>query len=587
MDVSGRLGTVNFCMSLQGGTLMKKSLIFFVAFLLVGFFAIPAFAGPFTDVPTDHWAYEAIDKLQSEGFVEGYPDGTFKGDRTFTRYEMAMVVARLWDRLESLTSKQPVGNWATEADLEEYKDLVDNLMREFEGEISKLKGDVNKAHSRLDDVEKRLGALERIRRSIEWSGLMRVRVESIITDTMGISGGGTWGGYYEGFWDDIEAMYDERYPSGREGAITPIVGGFSSTPGYGQNDPELEQLIFLALNAKPSDYLDVYVSFLQIASYLDSPIGDDYPPNQALVIDEAWMNADLMKLLGWEAGEVFNRCHLLFGRIYGRIGEYGLAFDNGFESRPGFFFDLGGDRLDLQMLLAQNVRNGTTEGLGVFRAAYGFGDSRSTRLERDYFAKVGVNFLATGVGDEDGYGIDLNTELLPNDWFSLVRFEYLFLNQDQLGLNVEDWYGDEYSNNFIVGVDIFNDGNLKANVAYADIGLAPGFSSVDNNPFEEFDALWNGIGTNMNYGYESGINMFPVNFQGVGVDLEYTWFEKLYSHLAVYDGQTQSEADLPVVIRLNLRYPLSESSDIALEYIHAGVDYDTIAKLRGEFLVRF
>jgi hypothetical protein len=299
------------------------------------------------------------------------------------------------------------------------------------------------------------------------------------------------------------------------------------------------------------------------------------------------MDADLMKLLGWEPTDMFNRFHLVFGRIYGRMGEYGLAFDNGWESRPGFFFDLGGDRLDLQVLLAQNSRNGQAEGLGLFRGAYGFGDSRSMRLERDYFAKVGVNVLASGVGDEDGYGIDLNTEILPYDWVSLLRFEYLYLNQDQLGLKVEDWYGDDYANSFIVGVDVFNDGNLKANVAYADIGLPPGFSSVDNDPFEEYDALWNGIGSNFNFGYESGINMFPANFEGFGFDIQYTWFEKLYSHLAVYDGQTQADDDLPVVIRMNLRYPLSESSDIALEYIHAGVDYDTIAKLRGEFLVRF
>lgn len=227
------------------------------------------------------------------------------------------------------------------------------------------------------------------------------------------------------------------------------------------------------------------------------------------------------------------------------------------------------------------------EGLGAFRAAYGLGDSRSTRLERDYFAKLGLNVLASGIGDENGYGLDLNTEVLPNDWFSLLRFEYLFMAQDQLGLNVQDWYGDDYANNYVVGLDLFNNGNLKANVAYANIGLPPGFSSIDNNPFEEFDAMWNGIGTNFNYGYESGINMFPANFVGYGLDVEYTWFEKLYSHLAVYDGTNQADDDLPVVLRLNLRYPLSESSDIALEYIHAGINYDTIAKLRGEFLVRF
>lgn len=566
---------------------MKKSLIFFAAFLLLGLFAIPAFAGPFTDVPTDHWAYEAIDKLQSEGFVEGYPDGTFKGNRAFTRYEMAMVVARLWDRLEGMSHspKMPTGNFVTEADLEEYKDMVDNLMREFEGEIARLRGDVNKAHNRLDDVEKRLGALERVRKTIEWSGMMRVRIESIITDNSDVYAGGSWDGYYEGFWDDIESQINERCPDTRGGTITPIVGGFGTSPGQGVSDPELEQLIYLALSAKPADYLDVYVSLLQIASFLDTPYGSG--PSGDLWIDEAWMDADLMTLLGWEAGEVFNRFHMIFGRIYGRVGEYGLAFDNGFASNPGFFWDLGGDRLDIQLYLMQAAGGPSGEGVGVLRTAYGFGDSRSTRLERDYFAKVGVNLLPSGIGDEDGFGIDLNTEILPNDWFSLLRFEYFYMNQDQLGLDVEDWYGDDYANNFIVGVDVYNNGNLKANLAYADIGLVPGLTSVDNDPFEEFDTLWNGIGANFNWGYESGINMFPANFEGIGVDLEYTWFEKLYSHLAVFDGSTQADDDLPVVLRLNLRYPLSESSDIALEYIHAGIDYDTIAKLRGEFLVRF
>lgn len=562
---------------------MKKTWIFFAAFLLAGVFAIPAFAGPFTDVPTDHWAYEAIEKITPE-FITGYPDGTFKGNRTLTRYEMAMIIARIQDKIDGIVVN-PQSGGVTEADLQEYKDLVDNLMKEFEAELAMIKGDVSKANSRLDDVENRLSALERVRRSIEMSGMMRVRIESIVTDTHKSST--HTASYYDGFWEDVEGKISERCPGCRSGLITPIIGGFGTTPGEGISDPELEQLILIALDAKPADWLDVYLDFYQIASYLDSPAGDSFPPNQALVIDQALMDADLMKLLGWTAGDVFNRFHMVFGRIYGRFGEYGLAFDNYFETRPGFFWDLGGDRLDIQLLLAQNARNGGMEGLGLLRAAYGFGDSRSTRLERNYFAKVGVNVLASGIGDENGLGIDLNTEVLANDWFSLLRFEYLMMSQDQAGLNVADWYGDDYANSFIVGMDVFNDGNLKANVAYADIGLPPGFSSVDNDPFEEYDAMWNGIGQNFNYGYESGINMFPANFNGFGVDVEYTWFEKLYTHLAVYDGQTQDEFELPVVMRLNLRYPLSESSDIALEYIHAGINYDTIAKLRGEFLVRF
>jgi len=80
---------------------MRRLIVLLACTAAMLVWALPTFAGPFTDVPTDHWAYDAIDKLQSEGFVEGYPDGTFRGNRSFTRYEMAMVVARIWDRLVS------------------------------------------------------------------------------------------------------------------------------------------------------------------------------------------------------------------------------------------------------------------------------------------------------------------------------------------------------------------------------------------------------------------------------------------------------------------------------------------------------
>ena len=68
----------------------------------------PAFAQPFADVPTNHWAYDAIAELAAKGLIEGYPDGTFKGDRAMTRYEMAMVVARLLARIESIQIPAPV-----------------------------------------------------------------------------------------------------------------------------------------------------------------------------------------------------------------------------------------------------------------------------------------------------------------------------------------------------------------------------------------------------------------------------------------------------------------------------------------------
>ena len=65
------------------------------AALLVGATST-AFAAtnPFEDVPADHWAYDAIAQLAADGVIEGYGDGTYRGDQEITRFEMAQMVAR-------------------------------------------------------------------------------------------------------------------------------------------------------------------------------------------------------------------------------------------------------------------------------------------------------------------------------------------------------------------------------------------------------------------------------------------------------------------------------------------------------------
>jgi len=51
-------------------------------------------ANPFSDVTPDSWAYQAVSQLANAGIVNGYPDGTFKGQNNITRYEMAQMVAK-------------------------------------------------------------------------------------------------------------------------------------------------------------------------------------------------------------------------------------------------------------------------------------------------------------------------------------------------------------------------------------------------------------------------------------------------------------------------------------------------------------
>ncbi|GAA5534847.1 S-layer homology domain-containing protein [Deinococcus aluminii] len=99
---------------------MKKSLFVLTAALSFGVAAAqtaapatpapaPATAAPasapqvptLTDVPAGHWAKDAIDRLVSRGIILGYPDGTFRGTQNLTRYEAAVIIARLLDQIRT------------------------------------------------------------------------------------------------------------------------------------------------------------------------------------------------------------------------------------------------------------------------------------------------------------------------------------------------------------------------------------------------------------------------------------------------------------------------------------------------------
>ncbi len=112
--------------------MMKKSLVLAMAMAL-GVSATAFAANPFTDVPAGHWAYASVAKLAAAGIVNGYPDGTFKGDNLMTRYEMAQIVAKAY-------AKGAIG-----AD--------DKLMAEFADELDNLGVRVAKLEKKADNVK--------------------------------------------------------------------------------------------------------------------------------------------------------------------------------------------------------------------------------------------------------------------------------------------------------------------------------------------------------------------------------------------------------------------------------------------------
>ena len=112
-----------------------RSLVLVLAIALVIGPAATALANtnPFSDVPADHWAYDAVIQLAAVGLVEGYPDGTYGGTRMMTRYEAALVFARTLARLEALVEEEV---YATNADLRAQ--VVAEVLADIEGAKAEL-----------------------------------------------------------------------------------------------------------------------------------------------------------------------------------------------------------------------------------------------------------------------------------------------------------------------------------------------------------------------------------------------------------------------------------------------------------------
>lgn len=90
----------------------------------------------FSDVPKGHWAYEALDYLAQHGVIEGYKDGTFQGNRTMTRYEMASIVAN--------AMKSDKGDIGDKAVLNQLKEEFSEDLKQMQSQIDKNTSDISK-----------------------------------------------------------------------------------------------------------------------------------------------------------------------------------------------------------------------------------------------------------------------------------------------------------------------------------------------------------------------------------------------------------------------------------------------------------
>ena len=198
---------------------MKKSLVLAMAMAL-GVTASAYAANPFSDVPAGHWAYDAVNKLAAEGVVDGYPDGTYGGDKLMTRYEMAQIVAKAMAKGAN----------------------VDKLAAEFADELDSLGVRVANLEKKADNV-KITGQIRlsyRDNDNLEDSGRLRTRLflNGQINEDWSYTGRFENNQYYSGDEDQGKAGEDDvelnwAYVSGRVGGVKVDAGRLNFKPHTG------------------------------------------------------------------------------------------------------------------------------------------------------------------------------------------------------------------------------------------------------------------------------------------------------------------------------------------------------------------
>ncbi len=158
---------------------MKKILaLAAVAALTAGVSAYAA--NPFSDVSPDDWAYQAISDLSVQGVVEGYPDGTFQGERNMTRYELAQIIARLMAREDQLNAEQQA--------------ILAKLTSEYADELANLGVRVSNLEKKVGniywsgDARMRYQTKDNAKKEDSWNGRMRINIKGQVNEDTYVQG---------------------------------------------------------------------------------------------------------------------------------------------------------------------------------------------------------------------------------------------------------------------------------------------------------------------------------------------------------------------------------------------------------------
>lgn len=486
---------------------MKRSVGWLlVAALAAAVCATPALAqGAFSDVPTDHWAYTAVQGLADAGYVIGYPDGTFGGKRALTRYEFALAVHRI---VEALTAKAvgagpagpagpagaagppgPAGPGITP----EREQLLQRLEKEFAPELRMLRGDLDDLTGRVEELERK--AAGPVGPKLAASGDISYRTGYYGTKIKVSGSGGS-----------------ETFPYVRHGPITGygFVSGEVGDVGLGLLAGQ--DLIGLALLGVPvtdsgkdaqkaKDFTTIRMR-LNLAgevaegvnvnlSLIAEPDNSVYPSNvadpgamttrglvSAVRLDEAWASfaTKVPAALDWTVGKQY----FAFGQ--------GLLVDNNILALDGLKAKAElGRRAAFTAIWARTP----AEALGGQGWTPG-PDFPPTTLfvggQDDYIAgrlsfpisdwELGANYLLTGFSDERGWSVDASGKVLG----AKVYGEFATLVHNADGQAVDDVNTGDFADNsaFVVGADLIDTDSILLSGKWGKVDPGYAYDFVGN-----------------------------------------------------------------------------------------------------------
>jgi hypothetical protein len=565
---------------------MKKLFTLTLAGLILGVASI-AFSATLVDVPSGHWAEDAVTKLINAGLVEGYPDGTYKGDRPMTRYEYAMVISRLMDKLDSsycgkdeCKAGAPAAAVAGKCDcpggaagvspeqLEEMKSIVKKLAAEFKDELAALKVKVDENSVKIDSLEKKVN--NAFIGKLQVKGSIRQRIDAPGTDLSNAN-----------FAASYKTMYN----------VTGV-GASGLTSGY-------EMVPSLTFTGNAGDNVNFSIGLDQYINN-QAMIGSKTPTATALDVDHAYVDMDFSKMV-----RELDVMKIRSGYQKASFGPYGMLVDNyGVQSSPGVLVSVAKDMVSFAGFGIMIDPNNTftsyanTDGLGSTGKDLYTAGRVGLNLP---FVNLGVNYLGSGLGQEKGWGVDTVVPILKNSPFlKELRGEYLKMTDTTTGVDVSSVFGvNAQDDSFMLGLDLYKNKKAGLTLSYADLPAAPALTSLLGSPFNEFNSTCP-RGLDINSGacisFNDGNMLFPAGFSGLGVQASYLVFGdvELAGKAIVgdfaggsFNGASLDGEKYPGYGAVSVTKPINSDSKFRVEYMQQGKDPIVLNRVRGELLINF